>query len=86
MNKIAVVGSGYVRLVAAACFAELGYSVTCVDNDLAKLECLRLGEIPIHEKFLPELVARHSGKRLHRTSSVSIARPKEKRTTRTAPV
>jgi len=73
VNKIAVVGSGYVGLVAAACFAELGYSVTCVDNDLAKLECLRRGEIPIHEKFLPELVARHSGTRLQFSDSLAEA-------------
>ena len=57
--KIAVVGSGYVGLVAAACFAELGHEVTCVDNDEQKVAALQRGETPIHEQYLPELLARH---------------------------
>jgi UDPglucose 6-dehydrogenase len=62
--RIAVVGSGYVGLVAGACFAELGHDVIVVDNDQEKLAALQAGRVPIHEKFLPELLARHSGKRL----------------------
>jgi UDPglucose 6-dehydrogenase len=62
--RITIVGSGYVGLVAAACFAELGHDVLCVDNDERKLAALLRGEIPIHEKFLPELLARHRGERL----------------------
>jgi UDPglucose 6-dehydrogenase len=62
--QIAVVGSGYVGLVAGACFADLGHQVILVDNDQKKLEALRSGQIPIHENFLPELLARHRGKRL----------------------
>src|SRR5438270_3652157 len=62
--RIAVVGSGYVGLVAGACFADLGHDVILVDNDQAKLSALRDGQIPIHEKFLPELLARHRGQRL----------------------
>lgn len=62
--KIAVVGSGYVGLVAAACFAELGHAVICVDIDSAKIDALERGESPIHEKFLPELLQRHRGGRL----------------------
>ena len=42
--------------VAAACFAELGHDVICVDNDADKLAALRAGAVPIHEKFLPELL------------------------------
>lgn len=61
---IAVVGSGYVGLVAGACFADLGHDVILVDNDHRKLEGLRNGEVPIHEKFLPELLSRHRGQRL----------------------
>src|SRR5688572_9198801 len=61
---IAVVGSGYVGLVAAACYAELGHRVTCIDQDKERIAALKRGEIPIHEKFLPELLQRHSGKRL----------------------
>ncbi len=63
--RIAVVGSGYVGLVAGACFAELGHDVLLVDNDRAKLTALRNGQVPIHEKFLPELLSRHRGKRLN---------------------
>jgi UDPglucose 6-dehydrogenase len=62
--RIAVVGSGYVGLVAGACFADLGHQVVLVDNDQEKLEALRNGQVPIHETFLPELLARHRGKRL----------------------
>ncbi len=62
--RIAVVGSGYVGLVAGACFADLGHDVILVDNDEGKLAALRNGETPIHEKFLPELLERHRGHRL----------------------
>src|SRR5271166_5949716 len=62
--SIAVVGSGYVGLVAAVCFAELGHDVICVDNDKAKIETLRNGGVPIHERFLPELLDRHRNKGL----------------------
>ncbi len=62
--KIAVVGSGYVGLVAGTCFAEIGHDVIVVDNDRVKLAALQRGEIPIHEQFLPELLARNRGVRL----------------------
>jgi len=62
--QIAVVGSGYVGLVAGTCFADLGHDVILVDNDQAKLAALRNGQVPIHEKFLPELLSRHRGHRL----------------------
>jgi len=62
--RIAVVGSGYVGLVAGACFADLGHDVILVDNDHKKLAALRQGQVPIHEKFLPELLQRHRGQRL----------------------
>ncbi len=62
--RIAVVGSGYVGLVAGACFADLGHSVVLVDNDEEKLAALRKGEVPIHERFLPELFERHRGKKI----------------------
>ncbi len=62
--RIAVVGSGYVGLVAGACFADLGHEVIQVDNDQTKLAALRNGESPIYEKFLPELLSRHRGQRL----------------------
>jgi len=62
--RIAVVGSGYVGLVAGACFADLGHDVILVDNDHQKLAALRDGQVPIHENFLPELLSRHRGQRL----------------------
>jgi UDPglucose 6-dehydrogenase len=62
--RIAVVGSGYVGLVAGACFADLGHDVILVDNDQDKLADLKAGRVPIHEQFLPELLARHRGQRL----------------------
>jgi UDPglucose 6-dehydrogenase len=62
--RIAVVGSGYVGLVTGACFADLGHEVLLVDNDEKKLEALGAGEVPIHERFLPELLARHRGSRI----------------------
>src|SRR5436309_1858654 len=61
---IAVVGSGYVGLVAGGCFADLGHEVILVDNDQQKLAALNAGQVPIHENFLPELLQRHRGRRL----------------------
>ena len=63
--RIGIVGSGYVGLVAGACFADLGHDVILVDNDQKKLAALRDGVVPIHEYFLPELLQRHRGRRLH---------------------
>src|SRR5277367_2069749 len=71
--RIAVVGSGYVGLVSAACFAEIGHEVISVDNDNAKIEALKRGEVPIHEQFLPELLRRHNGRRLQFSTSVADA-------------
>lgn len=71
--KIAVVGSGYVGLVASACFAELGHEVICVDNDPEKLDALVRGETPIHEQYLPELLARHRGQQLKFSASLPDA-------------
>ncbi len=62
--RIAVVGSGYVGLVAGACLADIGHDVILVDNDQQKLAALGKGEVPIHEKFLPELLERHRGGRM----------------------
>ena len=62
--QVAVVGCGYVGLVAAACFAELGHQVTSVDNDESKISALKAGDPLIHEDYLPELILRHLGKGL----------------------
>src|SRR5256714_6647829 len=71
--QIAVVGSGYVGLVAGACFADLGHDVIVVDNDQKKLSALNRGEVPIHEKFLPELLHRHRGVRLKFSDDLETA-------------
>ncbi|MCK5786887.1 MAG: UDP-glucose/GDP-mannose dehydrogenase family protein [Candidatus Sabulitectum sp.] len=57
--KIAVVGSGYVGLVAAACLAEMGNTIICVDNDQRKIEDLKKGKLPIYEPGLDVLIDRN---------------------------
>ena len=71
--SIAIVGSGYVGLVAAACFAEIGHTVVCVDNDERKVAMLRDGGVPIHEDYLPDLLARHRNKGLQFTTDLQTA-------------
>ena len=58
-NSICVVGAGHVGLVTAACLAELGHRVTCVDVDEDRVETLCRGDVPIHEPGLEDLIARH---------------------------
>ena len=71
--EIAVIGSGYVGLVAGACFAELGHDVVLVDNDPVKYAALVQGACPIHERYLPELLERHRGKKLSYANSLAEA-------------
>lgn len=58
-RKISIIGAGYVGLVTAACFAELGHQVTLLETDLEKSAALQAGVLPVHEQGLPELWHRH---------------------------
>jgi UDPglucose 6-dehydrogenase len=63
--KVTVIGSGYVGLVTAACLADLGNDVYCLDVDAAKVALLQGGGLPIHEPGLAEVVQRNvAGERL----------------------
>jgi UDPglucose 6-dehydrogenase len=68
-QPISVVGVGWVGLVTASCFAELGHDVVAMDIDEAKIAALQAGEVPIHEPGLAELVAGNR-ERLRFTTSV----------------
>jgi len=71
--SICVIGSGYVGLVAAVCFAEIGHQVICVDNNEAKVKTLREGGVPIFERHLPELLARHRERGVSFTTDLRAA-------------
>jgi UDPglucose 6-dehydrogenase len=58
-RKISIIGAGYVGLVTAACFAELGHQVTLLETDQEKSTALQAGVLPVHEQGLPELWHRH---------------------------
>ncbi len=68
-EPIGVIGVGWVGLVTASCFADLGHPVHALDVDEAKIETLRAGEVPIHEPGIDELVARNR-ERLHFTTEM----------------
>lgn len=72
--QIAVIGTGYVGLVAGTCFAESGNDVICVDIDPEKIESLNRGEVPIYEPGLEELIKRnHREDRLRFTTDIEMA-------------
>ena len=69
--NICVIGSGYVGLVAAVCFAEMGHHVVCVDNNEEKVAQLQRGETPIFEAHLPEMLVRHLNKGVKFTTDLA---------------
>ncbi|HEV8021175.1 MAG TPA: UDP-glucose/GDP-mannose dehydrogenase family protein [Candidatus Lustribacter sp.] len=79
MKRIAVIGAGYVGLVTGTCFAELGESVVCLDNNGAKIEALTLGRAPFYEPQLQELIVRnqHAGRLTFSTDVASGVRGAE---------
>jgi UDPglucose 6-dehydrogenase len=71
-ETIGVIGVGWVGLVTAACFAELGHDVRAMDVDEAKVESLRAGQVPIHEPGLEKLVAGNAERLVFTTSMEEI--------------
>src|ERR1700730_8545906 len=71
-EPIAVIGTGYVGLVTAAGFAELGSEVWCVDIDADKIESLQRGEVPIYERGLGESIESNRA-RLHFSTDLGPA-------------
>jgi UDPglucose 6-dehydrogenase len=71
-EPVGVIGTGYVGLVSAAGFAELGSDVYCVDIDVEKIARLERGEVPIYEPGLEEMLARNAA-RLHFSTDLSEA-------------
>jgi UDPglucose 6-dehydrogenase len=59
-RSIGVIGVGWVGLVTATCFAELGHRVIAMDIDAGKVDALRRGEVPIHEPGIEELLERNA--------------------------
>ena len=72
--NICMIGAGYVGLVSAACFCELGWTVTCVDRDQKRIAGLKRGEMPIYEPGVDDLVERNvAAKRLAFTTELQAA-------------
>ena len=72
--KICIIGTGYVGLVSGACFADLGNSVWCVDNNKEKIDLLNSNQIPFFEPGLEELVSKNfSSSRLKFTTNLKLA-------------
>ncbi|MGP8321174.1 MAG: UDP-glucose dehydrogenase family protein [Methanosarcinaceae archaeon] len=71
--KVSIIGSGYVGTVSAACFAELGHKVICIDIDKEKVRQINAGIAPIYEEGLEELIQKHAGRNLIATTDYDYA-------------
>src|SRR5205809_7563309 len=71
-RPIGVVGVGWVGLVTASCFAELGHGVVAMDVDAGKVDALNAGEVPIHEPGIAQLIDRNR-QRLRFTTDMAEA-------------
>lgn len=74
--KISIIGCGYVGLVSAACFADAGHEVTCIDNDAEKLNMLKENQVPIFEPGLQELISKNKSLEFSLNISEDIASSK----------
>src|SRR5262245_35260481 len=71
--RISVIGTGYVGLVSAACFAEVGHECVCVDVEASKVDKINRGQPTIHEEGLEEILGRQVGRRLRATADLRAA-------------
>ncbi len=72
--KIAVIGTGYVGLVSGVCLSDFGHDVICVDTDVAKIDLLRGGEVPIYEPGLQVVLQRNmAAGRLQFSTELALA-------------
>ncbi len=72
--RVAMIGTGYVGLVSGACFSQFGHYVTCVDSDVEKIDAIRVGQMPIFEPGLEDMVVNNiKGGRLTFTGDLKTA-------------
>jgi len=72
--NITVIGTGYVGLVTGACFANLGFNITCLDIDKKRVQYLKKGKVPFFEPGLEKIISKASKKnKIKFTSSYKIA-------------
>ena len=70
---VVVIGTGYVGLSAACCFAALGHHVTAIDTDSERITRLSMGHMPLHEPHLLDLMHAYMGKNLHFSTNLDAA-------------